>query len=290
MKTKRNRRREEILSSKIFLSKTETYGFDFSEEELAKISTCHCIGRKVFCFDVLESTQDFCKDLIVDKPDAYHGDTVVIADEVLNARGRFMRKWHAPSGGLWFSGIIACPFSFLDLYTLSLGIAVAEGLNSIGIESRSRWPNDVYVNEKKIAGSLIEVYGSYWIFGIGVNVNNDPPVPNAVSLKRLTGKETDVDELYFETVKRINFFFGLVDWYLTRKAQAEDDGTMIKNPVTERFLTLTDLLNREIRYKPGLASHVATSGIVRGIDERGFLQVEREEGIVVLRGEEIILV
>jgi len=113
---------------------------------------------------------------------AAHGATV-IAEEQTSGRGRDGRRWHSPPGGVWLSMLVRSPHADLRTVSLRAGLVVADALDELlgGPRARLKWPNDVLIDDRKIAGVLSE--GRWqgnslqWLaVGIGVNVWNGVPV------------------------------------------------------------------------------------------------------------------
>ncbi len=116
--------------------------------------------------------------------------TVVLADEQDSGRGRWGRRWVSPSGGLYASVLLPAD----ALLPLRLGIAVALALERLGIPAALKWPNDVLVGERKIAGLLIDVVADVAIAGMGVNLSA-VPVPGATSVGEESTRAVTRDEL-----------------------------------------------------------------------------------------------
>ncbi|MDD5778993.1 MAG: biotin--[acetyl-CoA-carboxylase] ligase [Candidatus Thermoplasmatota archaeon] len=123
----------------------------------------------------VDSTQQRAKQLLDQGEEA---GIVVVAEEQQAGRGRLHRQWLSPRGGLYFSLVVHPE----NLLSLRAGVAVATALRDLSIPATLKWPNDVLVQEKKIAGILIELYGAHAIVGIGVNVDQ-APLPSATSLR-----------------------------------------------------------------------------------------------------------
>ena len=99
---------------------------------------------------------------------------VVVADEQTAGRGRQGRRWSAPAGKAILSSILLRPPSDRRQPELSLvaGVAVADAVEeALGLSAQIKWPNDVLVNRKKVAGILAEARDGAVVLGIGVNVN-----------------------------------------------------------------------------------------------------------------------
>jgi BirA family biotin operon repressor/biotin-[acetyl-CoA-carboxylase] ligase len=124
----------------------------------------------------------------------------VITDLQLEGRGRHSRQWLAPDGtALLFSTILQPPVDVLPLLPLLAALSVAGGIEvATGVVAHLKWPNDVLVNDHKLAGILLEhPGGAAVILGVGVNVNQlaaDLPA-GATSLLALTGRSLDRESL-----------------------------------------------------------------------------------------------
>lgn len=102
----------------------------------------------------------------------------VRADTQNNGRGRFQRFWVSDEGGLWLSAVVPlAPVPILRrALPLAAALAVCGTLHELGISGfRLRWPNDVMVGDKKLAGLLIDQFApGLAVIGIGINVSNRP--------------------------------------------------------------------------------------------------------------------
>ncbi|MDP3479948.1 MAG: biotin--[acetyl-CoA-carboxylase] ligase [Desulfoprunum sp.] len=157
---------------------------------------------------------------------AEHG-TAVIAEMQLKGRGRLDRSWHSPAKtGLYCSVIIRPKIRSEDYpkITLVAGLSVSQALDSsCGIQSSVKWPNDIYINGRKLGGILTEssplsggISCPFAVVGIGVNINNSkedfaPEIAKkATSVFIETGGENDIEEVFqairAELLKDIEFF------------------------------------------------------------------------------------
>lgn len=106
------------------------------------------------------------------------GGTVVVAEAQSAGRGRGGKAWaSAPGLGLWMSVVLRPPAGGAPaLLPILVGLAVAEALDPFArpAEAQVKWPNDVWVGGRKIAGVLCEASGDAVIAGIGVNVGHAP--------------------------------------------------------------------------------------------------------------------
>lgn len=156
--------------------------------------TVSMIGEKLIRVPIINSTNDFLKENWNNFP---HG-TVIVADVQTAGRGRFNRTWHSPEGGLWFSILFKPRKNFKpNFYAKLCAVSIIRTLKKLKIDARLKWPNDIYINGKKLAGILTETIFEgekpvAVIVGIGMNVNNDIPEElkeRATSLKLLTNNE-----------------------------------------------------------------------------------------------------
>ncbi len=119
---------------------------------------------------------------------AAHG-TVVIAERQTSGRGRDGRAWQSPPGGLYLSAILRPTLALVDVppLTLAIGIGACDAARVHGAAAQLKWPNDVYVGGKKLAGVLVEAQSQATrlesvIVGIGVNLAATPDLDTAIAL------------------------------------------------------------------------------------------------------------
>lgn len=144
-------------------------------EVLEGLETAH-LGRHVAHFERTESTQPIARDLA--DAGAPHG-TLVVAEEQEGGRGRLNRPYVSPRGGIWATVVLRGPLpaSRAPLVSLAAGVAVARAVAEVtGLEPLLKWPNDVQVGGKKIAGILTELAAEeqavhYLLVGTGINAN-----------------------------------------------------------------------------------------------------------------------
>jgi len=108
--------------------------------------------KKTIYLDSIDSTNDECKRLA--SKVAEEG-TLVIAEEQTGGKGRLGRSWSSPKGdGIWMSLILRPKISLykVSAITLVAGLAVCKALKSFGIDAGIKWPNDVYINGRKVCG------------------------------------------------------------------------------------------------------------------------------------------
>lgn len=179
----------------------EDLSLDRIQSALARTQTGD-FGQRVHFYKQIGSTNDAARDLAAEG--APEG-TLVIADEQTAGRGRMARVWTAPPGTSLLMSILFRPtLPPADAYRLVMvtGLAYADACEAhAGVRADIKWPNDVQIGGKKLAGilpeSAIEGDRLRWVIvGVGLNVNQhfEPPDPlaeEAVSLRMACGRTID---------------------------------------------------------------------------------------------------
>ena len=144
-------------------------------------------------FRTLSSSLDAIHDVAAQGAPA---GTVVLVEEQTAGRGRDGRTWRSPIGGVWLGMLLRPPVPAMGALSLRVGLVVADVVDDLigrGARARLKWPNDVLVDDRKIAGILCE--GRWqgetlqWLaVGVGMNVANDIPAEladRAIALRDL---------------------------------------------------------------------------------------------------------
>lgn len=185
------------------------------------------IGKNIIILNEADSTNNYANNLIVSKQ-AVEG-TVVLAYCQKKGKGQRGNSWESEAGKNVLMSIILFPdfmaaetqFMISKIVSLALFDFLQKEINGISI----KWPNDLYVDNRKIAGILIEnsvkghnLYSS--VLGIGLNVNQEQFIsnaPNPVSLKKITGKDYNI-EILADKISSLVFEYyfmlkeGKTDW------------------------------------------------------------------------------
>jgi BirA family biotin operon repressor/biotin-[acetyl-CoA-carboxylase] ligase len=194
------------------------YPWEFGERE-----------KLFYHWKITGSTMDRARDLA---NRGSPGGTVIAAETQTAGRGRNGRSWASSPGGLFFTllerpGLAVADYAQLTL-AVHIGLGQAIGA-ACGQDARLRWPNDVYVRGRKIAGILTELYGtgdriSWMTLGVGVNVNNAAPLRGSVSCAALTGHPLSRRELLLGILDALGTVKGLSAGELSRRWNAAADG------------------------------------------------------------------
>ena len=176
----------------------------FDVERLRQLLRTAQIGRSFRYEAVVGSTMDEAR--AAGRAGAPHG-LVILADEQTAGRGRFGRRWVAPAGAnLTFTVLVRPDLARLERLSIAAAVAVADALHErTAVAPVFKWPNDVQVDGRKLAGILVETEldgdrPAFALVGIGLNVNvetqSEPEIAAlAVSLRDLLGTVVAREEL-----------------------------------------------------------------------------------------------
>jgi BirA family biotin operon repressor/biotin-[acetyl-CoA-carboxylase] ligase len=166
-------------------------------------------------YDNVDSTQQIARDLV---DYGEHFRTVVIANSQGKGEGRRRRKWYSPIGGLYATAVLK-PRTNVGLIPLLGGLTIVEATISLTrLTPILKWPNDVLINNHKVAGVLTEVKwkgneSKFVLLGIGVNINNQIPcwLQNATSLSLEYGRQLHIEEFLQELLKSLEKHLKILD-------------------------------------------------------------------------------
>ena len=198
---------------------------------------------------------------------------VVVAEHQTAGRGRLDRTWETPDrAALTFSvllrpTVVVAEWPWLPLLT---GLAVSHAVNDAGVAAALKWPNDVLLDDLKVAGILLERVetqtGAAAVVGIGLNVSTtaeELPVPTATSLAVATGRTFDRTELLISILGRLRQQYDA--WQAA--------GSAVLRPAYEVACVT---VGREVRVD--LPSGDPLTGRATGIDDAGRLVVDGPGG------------
>lgn len=213
--------------------------------------------------DEIDSTNDYLK-----RRTNKNFDTV-LAHKQTKGRGTRGRAWLSTEGVLMFSFVIKEEknVSIEEYMKLPLiaGMALLEALKEVDdLDYMFKWTNDIYLEDKKLSGILMEKNGEDFIVGIGVNLNiMDFGDLNAISLKSITGKNYDkvrVAEIIINKMKEFLFEFYRGNW----------------KGILEKINSVNYLKNKNVKF---FSPERTYEGIVREIGNEGELVLD-EKGII----------
>jgi BirA family biotin operon repressor/biotin-[acetyl-CoA-carboxylase] ligase len=253
--------------------------------ELKPLLNTHDLGQVIHCHEEVGSTNDEAKALA--DAGAEHGE-VVVAERQTEGRGRRGRTWISPPRrNVAFSVVLRpdeLPPTRAPELTLVAAVAVCDALRHSGVEAGIKWPNDLLVKGRKIAGILTELSAEadrvHWVvLGVGVNVNarrEDFPA-------ELRGEATSLLLERGQPVPRALFLAacltGLEDWY---DRHAEEGLEPILAAWKERSVTL----GRQVSVRTDGGEVVGTA---EDLDLDGALLVRTAEGLTRVSSGDVAL-
>lgn len=229
-------------------------------------------GKTCLCFDSMESTQNYGKEL--GKKEPVHG-TLILAEEQTAGRGRRGRSWQSEKGANIAMSLCLEPKLRTEHaagLTLVMALAVAEGIKKVtGREPQIKWPNDIVLNGRKICGILTEMCfkdgGYIVVIGVGINVNNtgfpEDIKGTASSLKLETGAEISREALIASVMECFENYYEIYE-------QTEDLALL-----KEQYESMLANKNREVNV---LDPKEPYKGTAKGINSAGNLIVVCEDG------------
>ena len=192
------------------------------------------LGKRVYYFDSTDSTQNFA--MKIASNDKENG-TVIISKKQTMGRGRMKRKWKSPTGGIWMSIIIHPKFdvSYTTLVPIATSLALCMAIEKIlKIKPELKWPNDVTLKGKKVAGVLVDTSIisneiENVVLGIGINFKIKPhelastikKTPNFYGVTTLVKKNERALPLVHQFLYELENVFQLINSRRIRKIKSE---------------------------------------------------------------------
>lgn len=226
---------------------------DLSEQEIKQNLLERYKNFDIKIFDTLSSTNDFAKDLI--NSNKFQNGTTIVANTQTKGRGRFARNFYSPANtGIYFSSIlkISLPIQDVSLITLISAIAVCRSITKLtNLNPQIKWINDIYLNNKKICGILVEnicdfnnIKSTAIVSGIGINISTEN-FPKDIQDKAgsIMCNNLSRNKLIAEI---LNIFFDLSEDIYSKK-------------IIEEYKSLSLVLNKEISYKKDNKTYTTTA-------------------------------
>ncbi len=252
------------------------------EQNILHSLTTEWAGKQMVFLDSVDSTNDHAKRLA--NEGAPHG-TLVVAETQVAGKGRMGRNFDSPkNSGIWMSLIIKDEIEPVNasMLTLVMGLATARAVNMVaGLNSQIKWPNDLILNGKKLAGILTEMTlradgSNPIIIGVGINVLNDSfseeirQVATSVFLE--SRKRIDRASLIDEVLKQFERYYHI---YM----QTQDLSTLVSE--------YNDCLINRGRWVQVLEPKGTYEGRALGINAEGELLVEVENEVRQIASGEV---
>ena len=230
------------------------------------------IGAELRYEPVVTSTMDVAR--AAGHAGAAHG-LVVLADEQTAGRGRFGRRWVAPPGAnLTFTVLLRPALPVLERLSMVAALAVGDGVaDTTGLQPVFKWPNDVQLHGRKLAGILIETEfagetPAFAVVGIGLNVNAESAAVAevreiAISLRDALGHTVEREALLASVLARFEA------WY----RRAPDPA--VHAAWSSRLVTLGQQVR--VSFAGGVES-----GLAEAVTETGALCLRRADGSLAI--------
>jgi BirA family transcriptional regulator, biotin operon repressor / biotin---[acetyl-CoA-carboxylase] ligase len=265
------------------ISASQTDGYQLTKKsnrllpyEVHKNLMTKTIGKKMRYFESTPSTISVAKDLAAGEDPSRLNGTVIIAEEQTGGVGRMGRVWVSPKGGIWFTIILKpqIPVDHVFMLTMAGAIAVARAIRKeFDLGALIKWPNDIYIGDKKVAGLLLELSAEadtihYCLLGIGIDANLSPHQletsvhGHVTSLSAELGHDIDRAALLARVLKEFE------NKYLILEGQEYD--TLVRE-----WKSLSCTLDQHVRISTLKSTF---EGDAIDIDEYGALIIRKENG------------
>lgn len=218
---------------------------------------------------VIDSTNQY----LLDRMNSLQSGDACVAEYQQAGRGRRGRQWFSPFGANLYLSMYwrleQGPAAAMGM-SLVIGIVLAEALQELGAPAiRVKWPNDIYLDDRKLAGILIELTGktgeaAQIVIGAGINLAMRAPAPDVITQGWINLQEAGV------TIDRNALSALVVNKMRAALFAFEQDGL---HPFVERWAALDNFINRPVKL---LIGDREIYGIARGIDAQGGLILEQD--------------
>ncbi len=249
---------------------------EFDTEAFRDLLTTAILGRRLTALDSAASTQDLAREVAGESPRSPDGE-VVLTEFQTQGRGRRRRAWSSPPHVNLLFSLILCPRARIarpTLITLLMGAAVREALaTGSGVAASVKWPNDVLIGGRKVAGILTEEGRRpdgrpFWVVGVGINVNGSREdltgelAHTATTLRAECGHETPREELLARLLAEFEEQYGAM-----QRGELDDILAWLRRRV--------DGMGASVRVRAGDAE---ITGAAAGLDDDGALVVRTSHG------------
>ncbi|NRF64522.1 bifunctional biotin--[acetyl-CoA-carboxylase] ligase/biotin operon repressor BirA [Vibrio coralliilyticus] len=242
-----------------------------------------CLVNRVELIPIIDSTNQY----LLDRVDSLESGSVCLAEYQAKGRGRRGREWVSPFG----SNLYLSMFWRLDAgmaaamgLSLVVGVAIVEALEEMGLAGiKLKWPNDLYYQDKKLAGILVEMSGqagaaANLVIGMGLNLMMSE------ATEGITQPWASLDEVADnQQIDRNQLAISMIN---TLHKALDDYECYGMAGFVERWNRLDNFINRPVKLLMGPRE---ISGTARGINEQGAVLLETQNGLETFIGGEISL-
>ncbi|QDX28567.1 bifunctional biotin--[acetyl-CoA-carboxylase] ligase/biotin operon repressor BirA [Dickeya poaceiphila] len=240
------------------------------------------LGGNIAVLPVIDSTNQY----LLDRLDSIYSGDACIAEYQQAGRGRRGRQWFSPFGSNLYLSLYwrleQGPAAAVGV-SLVIGIIMAEVLHQLGAEGvRVKWPNDLYLHDRKLAGILVELNGrtgdaAHLVIGAGINLRMNSSGSSVINQGWINLQEAGID------INRNMLAVKIITELRTALVVYEQQGL---SPFISRWKSLDNFYNRTVKLIVGNREII---GIDKGIDSQGALLLEQDGEIQSYIGGEISL-
>src|SRR5262245_2619157 len=258
---------------------------DLSVDEVLRHLSAQTVGERLYLYEAVPSTNGVLRNAA--RAGAPEGNTV-LAERQTAGRGRGGKPWFSPPGVNLHASVLCRPAilpAAAPVFSFVASLALADAIRELGLHPAIKWPNDVLVRHRKVAGILTElsIVGdrlAHVVLGVGVNVNVErealrealgPAAHHAISLREALGRP--VERNAFTGA----FLTYLDEWLVTYREQGPER-------VLRAWRDLDIVTGRRVGIRD---ARTALEGRARGVAADGHLEIEDAHGVVhrVLAGD-----
>lgn len=236
------------------------------------------IGHEMHHFEQVMSTNTLARQMMSEVGCEVQSGTVLVAEHQTGGSGRMHRMWMSPEGGIWATVVLKPKLdidqAFLVMVAASLALAKAIR-HEFGLSALIHWPNDVYIGDKKVAGTSLEISTQgtlirYCLLSIGVDVN----IPVGKAMPDMADVVTSLSDELGHEVERAQFFALILKEFERRYHMILMDES---DALLNEWRSLSHTLHRRVRIRTLRESF---DGEAIDIDEQGALLVQTSSGEV----------
>ena len=224
----------------------------------------HAPHWKLVYFTETDSTNEQAKQHILSssqtQKDALSG-TVFLTDKQTQGKGRRNNQWtSSPGEDLLFTVVIETELPLAEIHKLATttALALSLSLEKMGLNPMIKFPNDIYINDKKTAGILIEQIEAFTLIGVGINVNSQPTIETATSLSQ--------QQISHSTISRESLLALFLGKLAAKLSLCNDHYLSIQKSLQKYDL----FYQKRIQFTQDSENY---TGIAKGVSKNGYLLV-----------------
>ena len=237
-----------------------------------KVLESNHLVSKIEVYDSVESTQTIAKQSLVDN----QYTMLILSDEQTKGRGRFNRNWSSSKGkGLWMSVVLRPNFSIamIPKFNLFIALGIRDAIQAFSKDKvEIKWPNDIYINDKKVCGFLTEMVANAdaveaIICGIGINLNHQEEDFSDM----IRHRATSIRLHHSEEINRYQFLKRLIEEIEKRYHQFLNSSF---ETIRDEYIRTSNIWHRKLTFTESGEQFI---GEAIDIDNDGFLIVKDED-------------